>query len=77
MYENGLSMQDMWETFKYTLIKDIESTIPSKSLKKRRKNVTTNVHMAQQQAKENATTKTIKLSVHQTGQFTDTIKLID
>ena len=33
MYENGLSMQDMWETFKSTLIKDIESIIPSKSFK--------------------------------------------
>jgi hypothetical protein len=33
MYENGLSMQDMWETFKSTFIKDIESTIPSKSFK--------------------------------------------
>jgi hypothetical protein len=33
MYENGLSMQDMRETFKSTLIKDIESIIPSKSFK--------------------------------------------
>jgi hypothetical protein len=33
MYENGLSMQDMWETFKSMLTKDIESTIPSKTFK--------------------------------------------